>query len=119
MNIDPTALGNFVLVATAFAAAFLAALWLSLIIWTYRDIRKRARDPLIRILAALVVAVLFLPGMLVYLILRPSAHPGGGIPAAPSKKKPCSNPSKTIRSAPAARAAFMKIGWPAPAATPV
>ncbi len=49
----------------------MAALWLSLIIWTYRDIRARARDPLGRILAVLVVAVLFLPGIVVYLILRP------------------------------------------------
>jgi hypothetical protein len=31
-----------------------AALWLSLIIWTYRDIRRRTRfDPLARILAVL------------------------------------------------------------------
>jgi RNA polymerase subunit RPABC4/transcription elongation factor Spt4 len=45
---------------------------LSLIIWTYRDIRARARDPLLRILAVLVVAILFLPGIVVYLILRPA-----------------------------------------------
>jgi RNA polymerase subunit RPABC4/transcription elongation factor Spt4 len=55
----------------AFGAAFLAALWLSLIFWTFRDIRRRTRDPLVRILAALVVAILFLPGVLIYLILRP------------------------------------------------
>jgi len=59
------------LISTAFSAAFIAALWLSLIFWTYRDIRRRARDPLVRILAALVVAVLFLPGVLIYLVLRP------------------------------------------------
>ena len=41
-------------------------------IWTYRDIRRHARDPLARILAVLVVAVLFLPGIVVYLILRPA-----------------------------------------------
>jgi RNA polymerase subunit RPABC4/transcription elongation factor Spt4 len=41
-------------------------------VWTYRDIRTRARDPLIRILAVLVVGVLFLPGILIYLILRPA-----------------------------------------------
>lgn len=71
MPFDPTILSNFFLVAAGFAAAFAAALWLSLIIWAYRDIRHRARDPLVRILAVLVVAVLFLPGILVYLILRP------------------------------------------------
>ena len=71
MTFDPSLLSTLILVATSFAAAFLAALWLSLIIWTYRDIRRRARDPMARILAVLVVAVLFLPGILIYFILRP------------------------------------------------
>jgi RNA polymerase subunit RPABC4/transcription elongation factor Spt4 len=72
MTFNPATLSNFILIATGFAAAFAVALWLSLIIWTYRDIRRRARDPLVRILAVLVVAILFLPGVLVYMILRPS-----------------------------------------------
>ena len=71
MNFDPTSLSNFMLILVTWGALFLAALWLSLIIWTFRDIRARARDPLGRILAVLVVAVLFLPGIVVYLILRP------------------------------------------------
>lgn len=71
MSFTPGFLNNFLLVATALGAAFLAALWLSLIVWTYRDIRGRVRDPFVRILAALLVAVLFLPGIVVYLILRP------------------------------------------------
>ncbi len=71
MTLDPTLLSNLVLVAVGFAVAFLTALWLSLLIWTYRDIRARTRDALARILAVLVVAVLFLPGIVVYLILRP------------------------------------------------
>jgi RNA polymerase subunit RPABC4/transcription elongation factor Spt4 len=71
MSFNPGFLNDFLLIATALGAAFLAALWLSLIVWTYRDIRNRVRDPLVRILAALLVAVLFLPGIVVYLILRP------------------------------------------------
>jgi RNA polymerase subunit RPABC4/transcription elongation factor Spt4 len=71
MTFDPSTLSSVVLVLAGFAAAFLVALWVSLIIWTYRDIRSRTRDPLLRILAALLTAVLFLPGILVYLILRP------------------------------------------------
>jgi RNA polymerase subunit RPABC4/transcription elongation factor Spt4 len=71
MIFDPASMSNFVLIMTAWGGAFIAALWLSLVIWTYRDIRRRARDPLARILAVLVVAVLFLPGIVVYLILRP------------------------------------------------
>lgn len=72
MNLDPTVLKQLSLFAIGFSAAFLAALWLSLIFWTHRDIRKRSRDRTMRILAVVVVALLFLPGFLVYLILRPS-----------------------------------------------
>lgn len=71
MTFDPVFLSSLTLVLTAFGGAFLAALWISLVIWTYRDIRARARDPLVHTLAALLVAVLNLPGVLVYLILRP------------------------------------------------
>lgn len=72
MPLNPSVLSNLMSIGTAFAGAFTAALWLSLIIWTYRDIRGRERDSLIRILATLVVAVLFLPGIIIYLILRPT-----------------------------------------------
>ncbi|MBI5295262.1 MAG: zinc ribbon domain-containing protein [Chloroflexi bacterium] len=71
MTLDPNFLSSLLLVLTAFGAAFLVVLWIALIIWTYRDIRARARDPLVQILSALLVAVLNLPGILVYLILRP------------------------------------------------
>jgi RNA polymerase subunit RPABC4/transcription elongation factor Spt4 len=71
MTFDPIFLSSLTLVLTAFGGAFLVALWVSLVIWTYRDIRARARDPLVHTLAALLVAILNLPGVLVYLILRP------------------------------------------------
>jgi len=71
MTLDSSLLSNSFLILTAWGAAFIASLWLALIFWTYRDIRSRARDPLARILAVLVVAILFLPGIVVYLILRP------------------------------------------------
>ena len=71
MPLDPSFLSNFTLVLTGFGGAFLAALWVSLVVWTYRDIRSRARDPLVQFLSALLVAVLSIPGVLVYLILRP------------------------------------------------
>ncbi len=72
MTFDPTSLSGIVRVLIAFGGAFVAALWLSLVIWTYRDIRSRHRDRLVHILAAVLVALLNLPGVLVYLILRPS-----------------------------------------------
>ena len=38
---DPLTTNNFILGLTAWAIAFLVVLWISLIIWTYRDIRSR------------------------------------------------------------------------------
>ena len=67
-------LDTFVAYATVCFAVFgalLAAVWLSLIIWTFRDMRSRSRDPFAQILATLVVALLPGVGLLVYLILRP------------------------------------------------
>jgi RNA polymerase subunit RPABC4/transcription elongation factor Spt4 len=72
MAFDPSSFRNLMLIVSAWGMAFIAALWLSLVIWTYQDIRRRARDPLARILATLIVAVLFLPGIVIYLILRPA-----------------------------------------------
>lgn len=71
MPLDPTFLSSLVLIATGFGGAFLAALWLALVIWTARDIRNRARDRLAQVLAVLLVAILNLPGLIIYLILRP------------------------------------------------
>lgn len=71
MPLDPTFLSSLILIATGFGGAFLAALWLALVIWTARDIRNRARDRLAQVLAVLLVAILNLPGLIIYLILRP------------------------------------------------
>ncbi len=71
MILDPNLLSSIFLGLSAWGGAFVAALWLSLIIWTYRDIKSRGKDPIIRFLAVLVVGVLFLPGIVIYLILRP------------------------------------------------
>jgi len=71
MSIDPSILKQLSTFAIGFSAAFLAALWLSLIFWTNRDIRKRSRDRAMRIFAVVVVTLLFLPGFLIYLVLRP------------------------------------------------
>jgi RNA polymerase subunit RPABC4/transcription elongation factor Spt4 len=72
MTIDPQVLNNLITGLATWGAAFVVALWLSLIFWTYRDIRARARDPFLRILSIIVVALLFLPGVVIYLILRPA-----------------------------------------------
>jgi hypothetical protein len=51
--------------------AYLAVIWLTLIFWTYRDIRQRSRDSILQSVAVLLVLFFFLPGHWVYLILRP------------------------------------------------
>jgi RNA polymerase subunit RPABC4/transcription elongation factor Spt4 len=55
----------------AFMAAFGLALWISLIIWTFRDVRSRSRD-VFAILLATVMVVIFGPlGLIIYFLLRP------------------------------------------------
>lgn len=71
MPIDTTTFSNLVLALTAWGMAFLVALWIGLIFWTYRDIRSRTRDSFLRVLAVIVVLLLFIPGVVVYLLLRP------------------------------------------------
>jgi uncharacterized OB-fold protein len=66
-----TDLDSIFIILTAFALAFILALWISLIIWTLRDIRLRTKDRLFRFLALLSVIVFNFPGFLIYLILRP------------------------------------------------
>jgi len=69
--IDLNSLDEVFVYISAFFGAFLVALWLSSVFWTYRDIRSRSRDRIIQIVSAIIVAVLTLPGLAIYLILRP------------------------------------------------
>ncbi len=64
-------LGQLLTYLSAAFIAFLIALWLSLIVWTVRDLRSRTQDPLTPILAALLVGLLGPAGLLIYVILRP------------------------------------------------
>ncbi len=73
MQLDPAVISSIIYIFTGFGIAFLVALWFGIIIWTFRDIRSRSREKLARILAILVVAILFLPGLLIYMILRPAS----------------------------------------------
>ncbi|HET7738138.1 MAG TPA: zinc ribbon domain-containing protein [Tepidiformaceae bacterium] len=57
--------------AIAVVAIYLAAIWITLIFWTYRDVRQRTRDPIMQSVAVLLVLFFFLPGHWIYLILRP------------------------------------------------
>ncbi|MBN1658171.1 MAG: zinc ribbon domain-containing protein [Anaerolineae bacterium] len=65
----------FVIMFAALLAAFMTAMWISIVIWTFRDIRSRSRDIFAQILATLMVLVFFplfpLPGLALYMLLRP------------------------------------------------
>jgi RNA polymerase subunit RPABC4/transcription elongation factor Spt4 len=63
--------GGIVAALAAYFGLVLFACWLAMIIWTFRDMRARSRDTLAQILMALMVAVLTIPGVLIYLFLRP------------------------------------------------
>ena len=51
--------------------AYTLAFWLSLVVWTFVDIRRRSRDILAALLSVLLVLIFNLPGLVIYLILRP------------------------------------------------
>ncbi len=70
-----TTIQPFLMMFAALFAAFLTAVWVSVVIWTFRDIRSRSRDIFAQILATLMVFVFFplfpFPGLVLYLLLRP------------------------------------------------
>jgi RNA polymerase subunit RPABC4/transcription elongation factor Spt4 len=55
----------------AFFAAFMVALWLSMIVWTFRDAKSRSRDPFGILLGTLMVVIFGPLGLLLYILLRP------------------------------------------------
>lgn len=59
---------QFILASTA---AFGVALWFALAVWTFRDIGQRSTNLAVQVLATLVVVLGFLPGLVIYLLLRP------------------------------------------------
>src|ERR1700704_5359996 len=52
-------------------AAYLVALWIASVWWTFRAIPSRTRDIFLQGSATLLVAVFSFPGLLIYVILRP------------------------------------------------
>ncbi len=52
-------------------ALFVTSLWLGMVLWVFRDIRSRTRDIVVQILATLMVAILTLPGLILYYLIRP------------------------------------------------
>jgi RNA polymerase subunit RPABC4/transcription elongation factor Spt4 len=68
---DLGALASLLQLVAAFFGVYLVAVWLSLIVWTFRDIRARARDLVMQLVSVALVVVFNIPGLLLYFMLRP------------------------------------------------
>ncbi|MGB1289048.1 MAG: double zinc ribbon domain-containing protein, partial [Aggregatilineales bacterium] len=55
----------------AYSAVLLVVFWLALIIWAYRDMRARSRDPIAAIFVGISIVLLNVPGIFIYILLRP------------------------------------------------
>jgi RNA polymerase subunit RPABC4/transcription elongation factor Spt4 len=66
---------DLLVVAGLVAGTWLLLLWLSIIVWVYRDIRERTRDIGLQVLAVFVAMMFFpgfnVPGLALYLMMRP------------------------------------------------
>ena len=51
--------------------AYALVLWLSAVVWVYRAIRNRTTDQGSQLIAVILVAVFNVPGLVVYLVIRP------------------------------------------------
>jgi len=57
--------------AAAIVVTYLVVLWAAALIWVYRDVSSRSRDPFYHAISVFVVLVFNLPGLWLYFILRP------------------------------------------------
>jgi len=64
-------IGVVLQVVVALSGAFILAFWLSMVIWTFRDMRSRSTDFFAALLAGLMVLLFGPIGLLLYLLLRP------------------------------------------------
>jgi hypothetical protein len=65
------AIGDIIRLVVLVIGTYWVILWLSAIIWTYRDVRERTRDPISQAISVLLVVLFSIPGLFIYLILRP------------------------------------------------
>jgi len=70
MTIDAIIARGFQLLL-ALTGAYTIALWFALIVWTFRDIESRSRSVIAQIFSTLLVVLFFIPGALIYFLLRP------------------------------------------------
>jgi hypothetical protein len=64
-------LGLATVAAIAIVLLFAAALWAAALFWAYRDIRQRTSDRVMTAICLLVMALFFVPGLVLYVLIRP------------------------------------------------
>ncbi|MCB9127672.1 MAG: zinc ribbon domain-containing protein [Ardenticatenales bacterium] len=64
-------LSRFLNIALFISTGFLIALWLSAVVWVFRDIRSRSRDVIAILLSVLLALVFPLLGVIIYMLVRP------------------------------------------------
>lgn len=64
-------LNNLLLIVTVYGGMIVIAFWAAMVIWAYRDMRSRSRDRAVGLLAGATVALLNIPGVFIYILLRP------------------------------------------------
>lgn len=69
--INEATINNIITLSTGYLGLIIGAFWLGSVIWTFKDIRARSRDFVFRLFAIGLVALLTLPGFILYLFIRP------------------------------------------------
>ena len=67
----PANLTAIIQIALFILGAYALALFLGMLVWTWKDVSSRSRDLLVKLLSLLLVLVFNVPGLLLYFILRP------------------------------------------------
>jgi hypothetical protein len=62
---------SYLILSMKVVAAYVAVLWIALCYWTFLDARRRSSSLAIQIAAPMLVISFFIPGLLVYLLVRP------------------------------------------------
>ena len=68
---DDGAWQDLATIAVIGVIAYLLVLWVAAIVWTYRDVAARTSDTFTQTMALVLVIVFGIPGLLVYLVIRP------------------------------------------------
>ena len=71
MPIDLGGLTTVLQLVGAFFGVYILAIWIGLVVWTFRDVRSRSRELFTTLLSVAMVLLFNVPGILLYFLLRP------------------------------------------------